>query len=382
MIVLSSATTGRPAASASETSSWMRMWRATLGTLVREPRLRGTCSSPVTRPICSSRSRCSPAARRRSPCPERHDVLGTPLQPPFPEGFETAVFGLGCFWGAERVFWKAPGVYTTAVGYAGGADAEPDLRGGVLRAHQPHRGRARRLRPRRRPPTRRCCKLFWENHDPTQGMRQGNDVGTQYRSAIYATTPEQLEAAEGVARDVPEAARRVGLRRDHDRDRRGRAVLLRRGLPPAVPGQEPERLLRARRHRRLVPDRHGRHGRLGPGERRHVAAFGGALHELGEAALARRLPLGARDPVHGRAPVGARPRREVRARRRVGGEHRRVGLRQRVGAVALEGVDPGVVLGAALERGAAGAASSCPRPPAPGPSRCSPCSRCCAACAA
>ena len=117
------------------------------------------------------------------------------MQPPFPEGFETAVFGLGCFWGAERVFWTGARRLHDGRGLRGRADAEPDLRGGVLRAHQPHRGRARRLRPRQTS-YEALLKLFWENHDPTQGMRQGNDVGTQYRSAIYATTPEQLEAAK------------------------------------------------------------------------------------------------------------------------------------------------------------------------------------------
>jgi peptide-methionine (S)-S-oxide reductase len=129
------------------------------------------------------------------PVPPAHDVLGTPLKPPFPEGVETAIFGLGCFWGAERVFWQAPGVYTTAVGYAGGSTPNPTYeevcsgRTGhteaVLVAYDPKQTSYDAL-----------LKLFWEGHDPTQGMRQGNDVGTQYRSAIYATTPEQREAAE------------------------------------------------------------------------------------------------------------------------------------------------------------------------------------------
>src|SRR5688500_17482501 len=128
------------------------------------------------------------------PIPARHDVLGTPLQPPFPEGIETAVFGLGCFWGAERVFWEAPGVYTTAAGYAGGHTPNPtyeevcSARTGhteaVLVAYDPAQTSYEEL-----------LRLFWEGHDPTQGMRQGNDVGTQYRSAIYWTTPEQRDAA-------------------------------------------------------------------------------------------------------------------------------------------------------------------------------------------
>src|SRR5215210_1216660 len=135
-----------------------------------------------------------PGRETEIPVPASHEVLGTPLKPPFPEGFETAVFGLGCFWGAERVFWQAPGVYTTAVGYAGGQTPNPtyeeacsartNLSEALLDVFDPAETSYEAL-----------LKLFWENHDPTQGMRQGNDVGTQYRSAIYATSPEQLEAA-------------------------------------------------------------------------------------------------------------------------------------------------------------------------------------------
>jgi len=127
--------------------------------------------------------------------PERHDVLGTPLKPPFPEGLDQAVFGLGCFWGAERVFWEAPGVYTTAVGYAGGqtpnATYEEVCSGGtghteaVLVVFDPKQSSYEAM-----------LKLFWEGHDPTQGMRQGNDVGTQYRSAIYTFSDEQAKAAQ------------------------------------------------------------------------------------------------------------------------------------------------------------------------------------------
>src|SRR3954453_8798486 len=130
------------------------------------------------------------------PVPDRHDVLGTPLKPPFPEGVETAVFGMGCFWGAERVFWQAPGVYTTAVGYAGGTTPNPSYEevcsGGtnhteaVLVVFDPAQTSYDEL-----------LRLFWEGHDPTQGMQQGNDVGTQYRSAIYWTNEEQRAAAEG-----------------------------------------------------------------------------------------------------------------------------------------------------------------------------------------
>jgi peptide-methionine (S)-S-oxide reductase len=125
----------------------------------------------------------------------RHFVNGRPLDPPFPLGCEQALFGMGCFWGAERKFWQAgEGVYVTAVGYAGGATRNPtyeDVCSGrtghaevVLVVYQPAAT-----------PFEELLRLFWESHDPTQGMRQGNDVGTQYRSVIYAPTPAQLAAA-------------------------------------------------------------------------------------------------------------------------------------------------------------------------------------------
>jgi peptide-methionine (S)-S-oxide reductase len=129
------------------------------------------------------------------PVPERHDVLGTPIAPPFPEGLETAVFGMGCFWGAERVFWTAPGVYTTAVGYAGGQTRNPSYEE-VCSARTNHAEVVLVVFDPQKTSYEAMLKLFWENHDPTQGMRQGNDVGTQYRSAIYATTPGQLAAAQ------------------------------------------------------------------------------------------------------------------------------------------------------------------------------------------
>jgi peptide-methionine (S)-S-oxide reductase len=128
------------------------------------------------------------------PVPARHDVLGTPLQPPFPEGHETAVFGLGCFWGAERVFWDAPGVYTTAVGYAGGQTPNPTYEE-VCSARTGHTEAVLVVFDPKQTSYEELLRLFWEGHDPTQGMRQGNDVGTQYRSAIYWTTPEQRDAA-------------------------------------------------------------------------------------------------------------------------------------------------------------------------------------------
>jgi peptide-methionine (S)-S-oxide reductase len=126
--------------------------------------------------------------------PARHEVLGTPLQPPFPDGFETAVFGLGCFWGAERIFWQAPGVYTTAVGYAGGETPNPTYEE-VCSARTNHTEAVLVVFDPAVTSYDALLKLFWEGHDPTQGMRQGNDVGSQYRSAIYFTSEAQREAA-------------------------------------------------------------------------------------------------------------------------------------------------------------------------------------------
>src|SRR5215216_6409345 len=128
------------------------------------------------------------------PVPDRHFVLGTPLKPPFPEGLQTAVVGMGCFWGAERVFWQADGVYSTAVGYAGGYTPNPTYEETCSAAT----GHAEVVLAVFDPSVtayETMLRLFWENHDPTQGMRQGNDVGTQYRSAVYWMTPSQGEAA-------------------------------------------------------------------------------------------------------------------------------------------------------------------------------------------
>jgi peptide-methionine (S)-S-oxide reductase len=126
--------------------------------------------------------------------PGRHDVLGTPLEPLFPEGLQQAVFGLGCFWGAERIFWQAPGVYTTAVGYAGGFTPNPTYEE-VCSGQTGHAEVVLVVFDTAKTSYEQLLRLFWEGHDPTQGMRQGNDVGTQYRSAIY-TTDGQEEAAE------------------------------------------------------------------------------------------------------------------------------------------------------------------------------------------
>jgi peptide-methionine (S)-S-oxide reductase len=142
-----------------------------------------------------------------------HFVNGHRLTPPFPAGLETAIFGLGCFWGAERIFWQLPGVYTTAVGYAGGQTSNPSYEevcsGGtghteaVLVVYDPLKVSYETL-----------LKTFWEGHDPTQGMRQSNDVGTQYRSAIYWTTPEQrrrVEASRAAYQQALGSARRGAI---------------------------------------------------------------------------------------------------------------------------------------------------------------------------
>ena len=129
------------------------------------------------------------------PTADTHFVLGTPLKPPFPAGLETLVVGMGCFWGAERVFWQAPGVYTTAVGYAGGHTPNPTYEE-VCSGRTGHTEVVLVVFDPAQTSREEILKLFWESHDPTQGMRQGNDVGTQYRSAVYVSSPEQRAAAE------------------------------------------------------------------------------------------------------------------------------------------------------------------------------------------
>jgi peptide-methionine (S)-S-oxide reductase len=136
-----------------------------------------------------------PGREERMPVPARHDVLGTPLEPPFPEGFEQAVFGLGCFWGAERIFWEAPGVYTTAVGYAGGYTPNATY-GEVCSGRTGHAEVVLVVFDPAKTSYEELLRLFWEGHDPTQGNRQGNDVGTQYRSSVLYTSDAQREAAE------------------------------------------------------------------------------------------------------------------------------------------------------------------------------------------
>jgi peptide-methionine (S)-S-oxide reductase len=146
---------------------------------------------------------------REMPVAERHAVLGTPLRPPFPEGFEQAIVGMGCFWGAERVFWQAPGVYTTAVGYAGGFTPNPTYEE-VCSGRTGHTEAVLVVFDPAKTSYEEILRLFWENHDPTQGMRQGNDIGTQYRSAILWTTEEQRAVAEASRATFEQRLRQAG----------------------------------------------------------------------------------------------------------------------------------------------------------------------------
>ena len=129
------------------------------------------------------------------PVADKHVVLGTPMKGPWPDGLEVAVFGMGCFWGAERIFWRLPGVYSTAAGYAGGFTANPTYEE-ACSGSTGHAEVVQVVYDPKKIAYEDLLKAFWENHDPTQGMRQGNDVGTQYRSAIYTTTQAQLATAE------------------------------------------------------------------------------------------------------------------------------------------------------------------------------------------
>src|SRR5512134_2466815 len=150
-----------------------------------------------------------PGRAERMEVPRAHTVLGNPLSPPWPAGFEEVVFGMGCFWGAERKFWQAPGVYTTAVGYAGSSTPNPTYRE-VCSGMTGHTEVVRVVFDPAKTSFAALLRIFWENHDPTQGMRQGNDTGTQYRSAIYTTTPAQLEAAKASAENFGKELERAG----------------------------------------------------------------------------------------------------------------------------------------------------------------------------
>ena len=155
-----------------------------------------------------SKAEALPGRAEKMPIPERHFVLGSPLDAEFP-GKERAIFGMGCFWGAEKTFWQQEGVISTAVGYAGGPTPNPTYRE-VCSGRTGHTEAVSVVFDPTIVSYDELLRLFWENHDPTQGMRQGADVGTQYRSAIYATTPEQRKKAEASARAYAERLAQAG----------------------------------------------------------------------------------------------------------------------------------------------------------------------------
>ena len=184
---------------------------------------------------------------------DRHVVLDAPVHTDeVPEGLEVAIFGLGCFWGAEEVYWQLPGVWSTSAGYAGGVTPNPTY-DEVCSGRTGHTEAVRIVYDPSVVAYADLVKLFFEMHDPTQGMRQGNDVGTQYRSAIYFTTAGAGGDRARADRDLRRGAEAPPARRDHHRDQAGADVLLRRGRAPAVPREEPLRLPLPRQHRREVP---------------------------------------------------------------------------------------------------------------------------------
>lgn len=150
-----------------------------------------------------------PGRSQPIPTAEKHFVNGHALKPPFPVGMQEAVFGLGCFWGAERKFWQQPGVYVTAAGYAGGYTLNPTYEE-VCTGRTGHAEVVRVVFDPERVSYPQLLKLFWEAHDPTQGMRQGNDIGTQYRSCIFTTDAAQQQAAESSLRDYQSALKAAG----------------------------------------------------------------------------------------------------------------------------------------------------------------------------
>jgi peptide-methionine (S)-S-oxide reductase len=154
-------------------------------------------------------SEALPGRDAAMPVPERHAVLDAPLAPPYPDGMQIIHFGMGCFWGAERLFWLQPGVYTTAVGYGAGYTPNPTYRE-VCSGMTGHNELVRVVFDPRRVGLDALLKVFWEGHDPTQGMRQGNDVGTQYRSGIYVSGPEHLALAEASRERYGPALRAAG----------------------------------------------------------------------------------------------------------------------------------------------------------------------------
>jgi peptide-methionine (S)-S-oxide reductase len=150
-----------------------------------------------------------PGRASSMPVPEKHHVNGNPLKPPFPEGMEKAVFGMGCFWGAERKFWQLDGVYTTAVGYAAGSTPNPTYKE-VCSGMTGHNEVVLVVYDPKKVSYEQLLKTFWESHNPTQGMRQGNDTGTQYRSGIYTYSAEHKNLAEASKDSYQQALKEAG----------------------------------------------------------------------------------------------------------------------------------------------------------------------------
>ncbi|MEO0842096.1 MAG: peptide-methionine (S)-S-oxide reductase MsrA [Cyanobacteria bacterium J06633_8] len=151
-----------------------------------------------------------PGRTSSMPVPEKHYVNGNALKPPFPEGMEQAIFGMGCFWGAERKFWQLDGVYTTAVGYAAGSTPNPTYKE-VCSGMTGHNEVVLVVYDSEKISYEKLLKTFWESHNPTQGMRQGNDTGTQYRSGIYTFSPAQKQLAQASKESYEQALKKAGF---------------------------------------------------------------------------------------------------------------------------------------------------------------------------
>jgi len=184
----------------------------------------------------------SPRGSAESSAPATHAVLGTPLKAPLMADQEEAIFACGCFWGAEKGFWRLPGVVSTAVGYAGGQTEQPSYNE-VCSGRTGHTEVVRVVWSRPALDFSDLLKLFWECHDPTQGNRQGNDTGSQYRSAIYTLNPEHLQLALAQPGCLSSRPLGQGLWGHHHRNPGRPDLLFRRGLPPAIPRQPAAALL-------------------------------------------------------------------------------------------------------------------------------------------
>ena len=304
-----------------------------------------------------------PGRETALPTAERHLVSHRPLKGPYAPGAETVYLGLGCFWGAERKFWQqGPGVEVTAVGYQGGTTPNPTYEE-VCSGMTGHTEVVKVVYDPAVIGFGQLLKTFWESHDPTQGMRQGNDVGTQYRSAIYTTTARPARGGGGVAQSLPGRARRQGrtVRLDHDRDQAGADLLLRRGLPSAISRPEPGRLLQPCRHGGELPGGGRRGGRLrtcGTGRVRAVST------------AARRGAHRARNRVAASRPPAGPGRATAEGRRDAAGRtgHGAVHLRQPVGAGAVfRSAGAGPVRAAASRRCSTSSNSRCISLPRPNP---------------